>query len=85
MRQKTGLDNCALNSFFFQEKDFQENKAKKALRKKVSNFNDSCIKCKNFEWKKESLKTQMYWCKETNNSCTYRNCPKNKTKQVEQD
>lgn len=74
MREKNGLDK---NVFIdFTNENFKENRAKKELAKKISEFNSSCINCKNFTLKKEELRIKVYWCKKINKACIYSNCPK---------
>lgn len=80
MREKNGLDKNALNNIIF-DNDFK--KTKKKINKIVEKFNEEAIKCKNFCFKKEKLHSQIYWCKKTDKSCIFTNCPKNNNEDVD--
>lgn len=82
MREKNGLDKQAAN-IINQINDTYETKEVRTRKQKVKNFNDNAVKCEHFFMKSGEMKTKYYWCRKTNKSCLYTNCPledKNKKK-----
>jgi len=63
-------------------KDVEEHigkpKVPEALKRKVDRFNQECLSCKEYEWKKSETdpNCQLGWCRAIQDSCKYRNCSK---------
>ena len=74
MREKNGLDRQAAN-IINQINDTYETKEVRTRKQKVKNFNDNAVKCEHFFMKSGEMKTKYYWCRKTNKSCLYTNCP----------
>lgn len=83
MREKNGLDKQAA-SIINQITDTYEKKEVKTRKQKVKNFNDNAVKCEHFFMKDGEMRIKYYWCRKTNKSCLYMNCPlEDKTKKKE--
>lgn len=82
MKEKNNLDKKVIN-VINQTNETYETKEARIRKQKVKNFNDNAIKCKHFFMKDGEVKTKYCWCRKTNKSCLYANCPledKNKKK-----
>lgn len=80
MREKNGLDRCASNSIAFSGESFSKKESR--TKAKVVKFNEKAPHCENFTLKDGEVRSKIYWCKKTNKSCTFKNCPKNNNKGV---
>lgn len=82
MKEKNGLDKSAFQNLRFYNKNFKELKDRKKINQKMTKFIQDAFKCENFTLKQGEMKCKVYWCKVTNKSCNFCNCPKNNDKGV---